>query len=203
MTSKRARLPGADELFRRTSEGQAPDAPPTESPKPHTAESIPSYGAESAQVEVDSPPRPLVSSSTRQRDTEPLDRQGSEQSSRQIAEHPKQLSHKKLPPEGAESPRSRPLEDEPRPSVEPPDHGKTRRRPRHDEKVTFYCTFEELTRLDEARLKLRRESAIVTDRGGLIRAAVTRALDELEREGEASALAQALSHGTNARRTGD
>ena len=66
-------------------------------------------------------------------------------------------------------------------------------RPRHEEKVTFYCTFEELTRLEESRLKLRREMGIVTDRGGIIRAAVTRALDELERQGRAAPIARLLS----------
>src|SRR6266542_1790612 len=39
-------------------------------------------------------------------------------------------------------------------------------RQRHDEKITFYCTPEELMDLENARLVLRRQHQIAVDRAG-------------------------------------
>lgn len=64
--------------------------------------------------------------------------------------------------------------------------------PRHDEKVTFYCTAEELTRLERARFTLRAEHRIPTDRGRLIRAALADFLGDFEEEGERSRLVRDL-----------
>ena len=65
-------------------------------------------------------------------------------------------------------------------------------RQRHDEKVTFYCTAEELMDLENARLQLRRHG-IAVDRGRLVREALAQVLSELERDGADASLVKRLS----------
>jgi hypothetical protein len=66
-------------------------------------------------------------------------------------------------------------------------------RQRHEEKITFYCTAEELMDLEHARLVLRRQHQIVVDRGRLVREALAQVLSELERDGADAALVKRLS----------
>jgi len=66
-------------------------------------------------------------------------------------------------------------------------------RQRHDEKVTFYCTAEELMDLENARLQLRRRHGIAVDRGRLVREALAQVLSELERDGADASLVKRLS----------
>jgi hypothetical protein len=66
-------------------------------------------------------------------------------------------------------------------------------RQRHDEKVTFYCTAEELMDLENARLLLRREHGIGVDRGRIVREALAQVLSELERDGADATLVKRLS----------
>jgi hypothetical protein len=121
--TKRASLPGADELFRRTSEV--------------TSEQSTEQEPEPAQVD--------------------------KASSLQMAEAPPALSE-------------------------------SERRPRHEEKVTFYCTGEELTRLERARLSLRAEHRLPADRGKIVRLALAELLEDFESRGVNSALVRRLQH---------
>jgi hypothetical protein len=66
-------------------------------------------------------------------------------------------------------------------------------RQRHEEKITFYCTAEELMDLEHARLVLRRQHGISVDRGRLVREALAQVLSELERDGADAALVKRLS----------
>ena len=66
------------------------------------------------------------------------------------------------------------------------------RRPRHDEKVTFYCTASDLTRIERARLALRADHHLASDRGRIVRAALAEILDEFESQGSESALVRRL-----------
>jgi hypothetical protein len=66
-------------------------------------------------------------------------------------------------------------------------------RQRHEEKITFYCTAEELMDLENARLVLRRQHQIAVDRGRLVREALAQVLSELERDGADAALVKRLS----------
>lgn len=66
-------------------------------------------------------------------------------------------------------------------------------RQRHEEKVTFYCTAEELVDLENARLQLRRRHGIAMDRGRLVREAIAQVLSELERDGAEAPLVKRLS----------
>jgi hypothetical protein len=80
-----------------------------------------------------------------------------------------------------------PAEDDREPAVRVPSG-----RQRHDEKVTFYCTAEELMDLENARLQLRRDHGIAVDRGRLVREALAQVLSELERDGAEAALVKRL-----------
>jgi len=66
-------------------------------------------------------------------------------------------------------------------------------RQRHDEKVTFYCTADELMDLENARLLLRREHGVAVDRGRIVREALAQVLSELERHGADAPLVKRLS----------
>ncbi len=67
--------------------------------------------------------------------------------------------------------------------------------PRHDEKVTFYCTGADLTRVERARLALRAEHGVPSDRGRIVRAALAEILDDFEARGSNSALVKRLQSG--------
>ena len=66
-------------------------------------------------------------------------------------------------------------------------------RQRHDEKVTFYCTADELMDLENARLLLRREHGVAVDRGRIVREALAQVLSELERDGAEAPLVKRLT----------
>ncbi len=120
--SRRASLPGAEELFRKTS------------------------------------PAPRTAAPARQREEEQVD----ESTKRQIAE-----------------------------STETEVSG--RRTPRHEEKVTFYCTAEDLVALERTRLQLRSEHGLAADRGRIVRAALSYVLEDFDARGDDSILIRRLA----------
>lgn len=65
-------------------------------------------------------------------------------------------------------------------------------RQRHEEKITVYCSPEELVDLESARLSLRAEHGVAIDRGRIVREAVAVVLADLEAKGEASILVRRL-----------
>ena len=125
--SRRASLPGAEELFRRTSGG----------------------GRSEAEE------RPQEAKSTKL----------------QVA-----------PPEPAAAPAT--------PTVVPTP---PRRGPKHDEKITFYCTGEDLMGIERARLKLRSEHGVAADRGKIVRAALAYVLEDFEARSDDSILLRRLT----------
>jgi hypothetical protein len=64
-------------------------------------------------------------------------------------------------------------------------------RQQHEEKITFYCTKEELLALERARLALR-EFGVSADRGRIVREALSYTLSDLGANGQASILADRL-----------
>lgn len=66
-------------------------------------------------------------------------------------------------------------------------------RPRHEEKVTFYCTDSDLTRLEAARLDLRANHRLASDRGRIVRVAIAEILDDFDARGPDSLLVKRLS----------
>jgi hypothetical protein len=65
-------------------------------------------------------------------------------------------------------------------------------RERHDEKITVYCSPEELVDLESARLTLRAEHGLAIDRGRIVREAVAVVLADLDAKGAASILVRRL-----------
>jgi hypothetical protein len=65
-------------------------------------------------------------------------------------------------------------------------------RERHEEKITVYCSPEELLDLESARLNLRADHGLAIDRGRIVREAVAVVLADLEAKGEASILVRRL-----------
>ncbi len=64
-------------------------------------------------------------------------------------------------------------------------------RQRHEEKVTFYCTRDELLSLERARLAMR-EHGISADRGRIVREALSYVLADLDANGHAAILVERL-----------
>jgi hypothetical protein len=65
-------------------------------------------------------------------------------------------------------------------------------RERHDEKITVYCSPEELLQLEQARLTLRGAHGLAVDRGRIVREAIAVVLADLEAKGDASILVRRL-----------
>jgi hypothetical protein len=90
-------------------------------------------------------------------------------------------------------PTATPGPPEPSPGPTPaPVAGEDTKRPRHEEKVTFYCTGSDLTRIERARLTLRADYRLASDRGRIVRAALAEILDDFEQHGADSALVRRL-----------
>ncbi len=159
--TRRASLPGVDELFRsqkeRPEEPQVTEAPSLQVAKEPEPESAPAEGSlEDVRI------------------FEELKGRSQPQAAATVPEPPAAA----LPAE----------DDDPRAES---DGG---RRPRHDEKVTFYCTASDLTRIERARLALRAEHKLASDRGRIVRAALAEILDDFEANGSSSALVRRLRH---------
>ena len=65
--------------------------------------------------------------------------------------------------------------------------------PKHDEKVTFYCTAEDLMALERARLELRSQHGVAADRGRIVRAALAYVLEDFDARADDSILLRRLS----------
>ncbi|HVF05876.1 MAG TPA: cobyrinic acid a,c-diamide synthase [Frankiaceae bacterium] len=65
-------------------------------------------------------------------------------------------------------------------------------RERHDEKITVYCSAEELIDIERARLTLRGDYGLAADRGRIVREALAVVLADLEAKGEQSVLVSRL-----------
>jgi hypothetical protein len=65
-------------------------------------------------------------------------------------------------------------------------------RERHEEKITVYCSPEELLDLESARLHLRAEHGLAVDRGRIVREAMAVVIADLEAKGESSILVRRL-----------
>jgi hypothetical protein len=65
-------------------------------------------------------------------------------------------------------------------------------RERHEEKITVYCSPDELFELEQARLTLRGEHGLAVDRGRIVRESVAVVLADLEAKGESSILVRRL-----------
>ena len=67
--------------------------------------------------------------------------------------------------------------------------------PRHDEKITFYCTAQDLMAIEQARLRLRADHGVAADRGRIVRAALAYVLEDFDARSEDSILLRRLTQG--------
>ncbi len=65
--------------------------------------------------------------------------------------------------------------------------------PKHDEKVTFYCTAEDLMALERAKLELRSQHGVAADRGRIVRAALAYVLEDFDARADDSILLRRLA----------
>jgi hypothetical protein len=168
--TRRPVLPGAAELFRRTDVQAQPPAPVTELATLAAAQSspalrsAPSRGADDDSTpSVATPPLTLVPDVAGGAPRIVVDELASHRSTLPAAA-PKQVA---------------------RPRAE---KGRTR----HEEKITVYCSAEELLALETARLTLRGQHGVAADRGRIVREAINVLLADLEVHGEDSVLVRRL-----------
>ena len=66
------------------------------------------------------------------------------------------------------------------------------RKRKHDEKITFYCTADDVMAVERARLALRGQHGVSADRGRIVRAALAYVLEDFEARGGDSVLVHEL-----------
>ena len=204
--SRRPSLPGAAELFRATGSG-APSADPPPAREPERNGRL--RAADADRAPAPAPASITASVAERTASVTPL------APSVPIPEPVTQLAPAPAPapvaraaepaPRSAE-PASRPVasyddDAQSRPAARTNGVRQTRRqrmrtvgerrptgRERHEEKITVYCSAEELLDLETARLTLRGEHGLVVDRGRIVREAVAIILADLEAKGDDSIL---------------
>lgn len=97
---------------------------------------------------------------------------------------------------GESAPTKRPVPEEPPVSkstnLQIATEAPVKKGPRHEEKITFYCTPEDLMGLERARLALRGEHGIAADRGKIVRAALHYVLEDFEARAADSILLREL-----------
>jgi hypothetical protein len=186
--SRRPSLPGAAELFRSTG-GSGGDAPPAPAPSPETrrpetrrsADRLARLGAPREEEQPSASDDDLdIGASVTALPAEP-------------APSVRGLRPSPSDDDFAEAPRS-PARI--RQTRRQPLRGGAERRPsgreKHDEKITVYCSAEELFELERARLALRGDHGMVVDRGRIVREAVAVVLADLDAKGESSILVRRL-----------
>jgi hypothetical protein len=65
--------------------------------------------------------------------------------------------------------------------------------PKHEEKITFYCTPDDLMAIERTRLELRADYGVTADRGRIVRAALAYVLEDFTARGEDSVLLRKLT----------
>jgi hypothetical protein len=162
--TRRPVLPGAAELFRRTDIVAAPPTPVTELTTLAAAQSSPALRTGTREADdAATPPLTLVP-----------DMDGG--APRIVVDE--LAAHRATLPAPAPRQVGRPREQ--------------RGRTRHEEKITVYCSAEELLALETARLALRGQHGVAADRGRIVREAINVLLADFEVHGEESVLVRRL-----------
>ena len=78
-------------------------------------------------------------------------------------------------------------------SEEAPETASKPKAPKHEEKITFYCTPDDLMAIERTRLELRAAYGVSADRGRIVRAAVSFVLEDFGARGEDSVLLRKLN----------
>ena len=187
--SRRPSLPGAAELFRSTGgPGGAPETPEPTEPRrtpERAADRLARLGAPREEEPAAAPAAPAAPAEEfetgaplRALSTEPV---------RGLRPSTEDDFAESLPPRTPARIRQ---------TRRQPLRGGADRRPsgreKHDEKITVYCSAEELFELERARLALRGDHGMVVDRGRIVREAVAVVLADLDAKGESSILVRRL-----------
>ena len=77
---------------------------------------------------------------------------------------------------------------------DPEPQAAAKKAPKHEEKITFYCTGDDLMALEQARLQLRSQHGVAADRGRIVRAALAYVLEDFHARGEDAILLRNLDH---------
>lgn len=163
--TRRPVLPGAAELFRRTDASAQQPAPVTELSTLAAAQASPALRTGGARRPAAEPGEPAA------------DEPAAGQPLSLVPTAPADdvsLLRAQQPP----APRRRGLSE----------NGRTK----HDEKITVYCSAEELLALEGARLTLRGQYGVVADRGRIVREAIAVLLADLDEHGDDSILVRRL-----------
>jgi hypothetical protein len=202
--SRRPSLPGAAELFRATGSGSAPAEHPPARDAERSTQRLRAAEAESAH------PAPAVPAPERTASVTPLPPSPAVATAppepvAQLAPAPApravEREHRPAPPEpigrpvgsfdddsAARSGRTNGVRQTRRQRMRTVGERRPTGRERHEEKITVYCSAEELLDLETARLTLRGEHGLVVDRGRIVREAVAIILADLDAKGEDSIL---------------
>jgi hypothetical protein len=78
------------------------------------------------------------------------------------------------------------------PAVAPAPAPVPKKGPKHEEKITFYCTRDDLMALERTRLALRSDHGVAADRGKIVRAALNYVLEDFDARAEDSILLRQL-----------
>ena len=187
--SRRPSLPGAAELFRSTGgPGGAPETPEPTEPRrtpERAADRLARLGAPREEEPAAAPAAPAS----------PADEFETGAPLRALSTEPVRGLRPSTEDDFAESlPPRTPARI--RQTRRQPLRGGADRRPsgreKHDEKITVYCSAEELFELERARLALRGDHGMVVDRGRIVREAVAVVLADLDAKGESSILVRRL-----------
>jgi hypothetical protein len=79
------------------------------------------------------------------------------------------------------------------PASEATDAATRPKAPKHEEKITFYCTRDDLMAIERTRLELRAGYSVTADRGRIVRAALAYVLEDFTARGEDSVLVRKLT----------
>ena len=163
--SRRPSLPGAAELFRSTG-GSGEPTPPAPAPEPARPERVSRLRDGASVTSLAPPPAPD-----------------------DFVPEPQEIDDEPAP-------AARRTPSRVRQTRRQPSRGSVDRRPsgreKHDEKITVYCSAEELFELERARLALRGDHGLVVDRGRIVREAVAVVLADLDAKGESSIIVRRL-----------
>jgi hypothetical protein len=168
--TRRPVLPGAAELFRRTDVPATPPAPVTELATLAAAQSSPALRTAGS--------RAADSDETASAATPPLTLVPDVAGGAPRIVVDELAAHRSTMPAAAPKPVSRARTE--------------KSRNRHEEKITVYCSADELLALETARLTLRGQHGVAADRGRIVREAIAVLLADLEVHGEDSVLVRRL-----------
>ncbi len=161
--TRRASLPGADELFRRTSDVEPEPASTGGSGELATAVATPSSG-EPVQRVTSSPALVAAAAPT-------ATIEGSMNGETTDVTHVRPAARRRTRNAGDRRPTGR---------------------ERHEEKITVYVSPEELVDLEQAKLILRAQHGLAVDRGRIVREALAMLIADLETKGDDSILVRRL-----------